>query len=162
MAIASVVICALLATTSLPSVWRHHQAVAEEQLRLQQTQETLAKMKQEIAEQQTRLQTLAQAPAQAVAVVQSSGGYSDADVDYWRKQMSAFGQMTGLRLHIAGRGQSPYLGATKINVQIQPTGKAALTAEQLVRALDFLQLYGFVETFSGQEAVVHVKGFGDA
>lgn len=126
---------------------------ATEQMRV-----AVANLKKEQTEQIAAAEREKAGPQRAMVGALSSGGYSEDDVAYWRKQMDAYGQMSGLRMTITGRTASSYQHATRISVQIASASSIAMSPEQLVRALDFLQLYGHIESFNGSEAVLHVKG----
>lgn len=150
----------IMAVTSMPRIMS---AKSEQQsilASLSQTQSTIEKLKREKIEQQTALQKLSLAPAIAQIASLNTGGYTESDVNYWRKQMAVFGLMTGVNLDIRGRGLSQYTGATKLTVGISSSKTTPLPPSSIVNALDFLQLYGYVETFNGTEAVVHIKGVG--
>ena len=65
-----------------------------------------------------------------------------------------------------GHGHTLAKGADMVGMMCELFGKASgfnggnaatLSQSELVQALDFLQLYGYVESFNGNEAVVHIK-----
>ena len=127
--------------------------------RLAQSNSSIAALKKELAIQGPALQNLTVKPKAEHEDTLPSSGFSEDDVNYWRKQMDAFAKMTGVQMNIVGRGPSRYMNAIKINVHLalSNTGSfTGLTNVDLIKALDFLQLYGYVESFNGTEAVVHI------
>jgi hypothetical protein len=129
-------------------------------LRLEHTKSTIAKLRDERTAQAQALANLEKAPQVAQQTSLSNGGFTEDDVNYWRKQMAAFGQMTGVQLDIVGRGPSRYRNATKLNITVSLSGagaQAGLSSVDVIKALDFLQLYGYVESFNGTEATVHIS-----
>lgn len=122
--------------------------------------EAIAKSKTESARLNGEVTRLEMAPAVAAANALNTGGVSEDMVAYWRKQMDAFSQLTGVRLAITGRGASKFKDASKLIVSIAPMSSAtaaAMPAADIAQALDFLQLYGYVESFNGSDAVVHIR-----
>lgn len=150
---------AVIATIALPKVWSADVERQGHLAALAQTNETIDKLQHEKAAQQAALQKLrlSQGGTQKASPV-GGGGYSESDVAYWRTQMSAFGEMTGVRMNIVGRGSSHYIGATRLTVSLKADAVDVDTPIRLLKALDFLQVYGYVESFNGTEAVVHVAG----
>ena len=127
--------------------------------RSSQAKAAIEMLKAERVAQVQALERLERAPQEAHQASLHAGGFTEDDVNYWRKQMAAFSQMTGVRLDISGRGPSRYQNATRISVSVSLAGSpiaGGLSAVDLVKALDFLQLYGYVESFNGTEAIVHV------
>ena len=151
--------CALIAA---PSIWNLiNGAAIPEETSLVKIQETIEKLKAEkssqVIAQSAKVGVNATGHIKQLVVL---GGYSESDVDYWRKQMDAFSLMTGVRLTITGRGASKFKNATRLTITIDASPKSgtpALAPVDLIKGLDFLQLYGYVETFNGTEAIVHVK-----
>lgn len=126
--------------------------------RLTQIQATVVNLKTEKASQAAALERLANVPKVVQAAALNTGGFTEDDVNYWRKQMDAFTKMTGVQLNIVGRGASRYVNATKITVSVSlSSSTSGLSSSDLAKALDFLQLYGYVESFNGTEAVVHIS-----
>lgn len=128
--------------------------------RFSQTEKSIAALRKERAEQVAAAERSVISPQATHQTFLNVGSFSEDDIDYWRKQMDAFSRMSGVQLAIVGRGQSNYKNATKLNVSISLSSKGAqggLSTLDLVKALDFLQLYGYVESFNGSEAIVHVS-----
>ena len=127
--------------------------------RASQVRSAINMLKAERVAQVAALERLERAPQEAHQASLQAGGFTEDDVNYWRKQMAAFSQMTGVRLAISGRGPSRYQNATRLSVSVSLAGSpiaGGLSAVDLVKALDFLQLYGYVESFNGSEAIVHI------
>lgn len=129
---------------------------------LGQLKQTTAQLKAEKLIQTASLDRLARAPIIAKDASLNSGGYSEDDVMYWRKQMEAFSLMTGVRLTVVGRGASQFKNATKLTVGVGPVGiggssTVGIAPADLIKALDFLQIYGYIESFNGVEAVIHIS-----
>lgn len=127
--------------------------------RLVQLRQTTAQLRAEKLVQTASLDRLARAPTLAKDASLNAGGFSEDDVMYWRKQMEAFSLMTGVRLTVVGRGASQFKNATKLTVSVGPAASSSmvLPSADLIKALDFLQVYGYVETFTGTEAVIHIS-----
>lgn len=83
--------------------------------------------------------------------------YTEGEIAYWRKQMNAFGALAGLNMRIVGRGKSDYMDAIRLEVEITARpGATLLTNRQVAASLDFLQAYGYVESFNGRVVMLHV------
>ena len=121
-----------------------------------QMQETTAKLQAELAQQPPEIQRLHLGPILATQQAFNDSGYTEQDVAYWASQMELFGQMTGLRLEILGRAASKYSKAMQITVSVSAFGPEALSPFNTAQALDFLQVYGYVESFDGKEARIHI------
>lgn len=129
-------------------------------IRLNLTKASIEALKKEKAAQGPALEKLVNAPKTAQEASLNASGFTEDDVNYWRKQMDAFAKMTGVQMTIVGRGPSRFQNSTKlsVNVALSNTGTfTGMTSTDLIKALDFLQLYGYVESFNGSEAVVHVS-----
>lgn len=89
----------------------------------------------------------------------SIGGYSEEEIDYWRKQMDLFSMLNGTNMTITGRGTSSFRNAMQLTVKIVATPGVDETKVKraILRALDFLSLYGYVDSFNGTEALVHIQ-----
>lgn len=127
--------------------------------RTKQAFEAKEKLQKEINEQQIKLQEIKERSTKIMSGAISAGGYTEKDVAYWRKQMEAFGLMTGMKITIIGRSISKFAQAMTIKVELLPANGGALTPQQTARALDFLQLYGYLESFDGKTAIVHISNF---
>lgn len=144
-------------TTAMPGVLGTRSDLDNVMPRLTQTREALAKLKAEKADQANKLAALEAQKGKRPE--QTQEGYTEGDVAYWRKQLDVFGAMAGMQLRIVGRGKSPYTGAIKVSITLEPAaGTLALSTRQIAVTLDFLQSYGYVESFNGREAVVHISG----
>ncbi len=94
-----------------------------------------------------------QAKASSTFLANVGGPHSEADVDYWRRQMQAYSMMRKVGLTIVGRAKSQFSGATKITVAVSA---GASSPQRVNQALDFLQLFGYLESFDGAVATVHI------
>lgn len=122
----------------------------------EQIKNATVNMQRELTEQQAKLKEIQERPMKVINQALNTGGYTERDLAYWRKQMMAFGLIKRMRLVIVGRAASKYAGATALTVEISAVGSTPLSAPQIASALDFLQLYGYLESFDGKKAVVHV------
>lgn len=85
-------------------------------------------------------------------------GVTESDVSYWRKQLLTYAVLRGVLLQITGRSTSPYDKAVQLSISVEPVDKnKPLDAFQIAQALDFLQLYGYVESFDGKTAILHIR-----
>lgn len=122
----------------------------------EQIKNATANMQRELNEQQAKLKEIQERPMKVINQALSAGGYTERDIAYWRKQMMAFGLIKRMRLMIVGRSASKFANATTLTVELSAAGSTPLSALQIASALDFLQLYGYLESFDGKKAVVHV------
>lgn len=131
------------------------------QQRLAQIESTVAKLQEEKSRQAVLIAatTAANASKQVHESALNGGAVTEEDVRYWQKQLSAYSMLTSTQVYIVGRSMSQFKDATKVTVHIdadRKDGAASGGAKYLIQALDFLQLYGYVESFDGKEAVVHI------
>ena len=150
---------ALISVSSLHTLNNSSTDINALKFALKNTQKSIADLKEELIMQGNTLAVLENASDFAQTAALSAGGYTEDDVTYWRKQMDAYSKMTGTRLTITGRGSSPFKQATKLTVSISSNAMATVSTVSngdLIKALDFLQLYGYVESFNGAEAVLHI------
>lgn len=131
---------------------------------INQMHDALEKLKNEEKEQNKKLAEMkAMVGEEAVIATNKSAGEQEKiaktenEIAYWRKQMEVFGAMVGAQIRIVGRSQSPYTDAVAIKVGISPKKDASISAKQTALVLDFLQAYGYVDSFDGKEALVHVQ-----
>jgi len=127
-------------------------------LKAEQTRKATDNLQRELNEQQAQLKEVREQPIKAISQAFSSGGYTERDIAYWRKQMMAFGLIKGMRLSLVGRTASKFANATTLTVEIASPTPTPLSSLQIASALDFLQLYGYLESFDGKMAIVHVPG----
>lgn len=153
----AIVLClAIVLLRAIPAAHHAKAEIATIEQQIAQTQETIEKLKKEQQAQEVKFREMRDAPARAMQAALNAGGFSEDDIAYWRKQMSAFGQMNRINIVILKRGTSKYANATELTVDITPMSTTPLTTYQIATALDFLQLYGFIESFDGKTAVIHV------
>lgn len=97
--------------------------------------------------------------AKVMEAAASDQGVTEEMINYWRRQMYVFGRVKNLNISVIGRAKSPYKGAVRLNVEIASAipGKPAPRAV-LAQTLDFLQLYGYIESFDGAVATIHIQG----
>ena len=146
-----------VAGAMIKPTWTRAQAEgAALDLRLSQTRETIAKLETEKAAQAQTLQKLMIAPVLATAQALNVSGYTEDDIAYWAKQMALFTRMTGIRVEIVGRSASHFERATRLTVAVSAADGIPLSPFNTLKALDFLQVYGYVESFDGKEAQVHI------
>ena len=124
---------------------------------IEQTKTTITKLQGEKLQQPAVLESLNLQPLQAKIAALTAAGYTQENILYWQKQMTAFGLMKGISLVIAARGISSYENSAKLTIQISPADMQPIAPMLLAQTLDFLQLYGFVESFDGSQAIVHVS-----
>lgn len=141
----------------------------EEQLMaLKHTQEELQKMiealnsQSKFLDEQIELKKQKEKQKEEAVInqaIQGGGdGVSEYEVSYWRKQLLTYAVLRGVLLQIVGRSSSSYDHAVKLEITVEPVEKSKpLDAMQVAQALDFLQLYGYVESFDGKTAIVHVR-----
>jgi hypothetical protein len=138
----------------LPGIYRGWEGLQKAKDRVAQTRAALATA----AAAKSRLEAaVADQKAQQVAALQLAAN-DERIVDVWRKQMLAWSLMRGIDVTISSRGPSPYQGAVKLVIRIGNASPA-----RLLQTLDFLQLFGFLESYAKGEAVLHVslKGASD-
>jgi hypothetical protein len=122
----------------------------------EQIKSATANMRRELEEQQAKLKEVRERPLKVINQALTAGGYTERDIAYWRKQMMAFGLIKRMRLMIVGRTASKFANATTLTVELSAVGSTPLSGLQIASALDFLQLYGYLESFDGKKAIVHV------
>jgi hypothetical protein len=122
----------------------------------EQIKNATVNMQRELNEQQAKLKEVRERPQKVINQALNAGGYSERDLAYWRKQMMAFGLIKQMRLMIIGRSTSKFANATALTIELSAVGSTPLSGLQIASALDFLQLYGYLESFDGKKAVVHV------
>jgi hypothetical protein len=133
-----------------------NQSINQKTRQIETIQKTLVKLKAEAGSQKIDLAKIEAAKANPTKVFLSIGGHTEEDVEYWRKQMNAFSLMTGVTLSIVGRGASKYIDATALTVNVSIDKTQGYSNRKIATALDFLQLYGYVESFNGNDAIVHL------
>lgn len=141
--------------TTLSSNWSVIQSYTKQR---QDFERNLESLKQTQADLEKRLVVIDAERSQVVNEA-AAQGLTEETIAYWRKQMMAFGMARKVAVTIQGRGKSSFKDAVRLDVLIaSPEGKP-LSVIAIAQALDFLQLYGYVEKFDGRLATLHVKGF---
>lgn len=150
--VGSVAPAAVSVTNSLSVISAQKEQVKNYRQNLEAMTRTQGELEQE-------LKRIGDERSRVVNAAVSGQGISEEELAYWRKQMDAFGLAKNMSLKVIGRGSSPYKQAVRIDVQIAPAGPSkALAPLSIAQALDFLQLYGYVENYDGNVATLHVKG----
>jgi len=75
-----------------------------------------------------------------------------ADIAGWKEQFAEYSAIKGVKLELTAFSESPYSGSVKIEANLQCQG-----TDQCAEALTFLQVFGFLESFSAGKAVVHAN-----
>lgn len=68
------------------------------------------------------------------------------------RQLDEFGKVVDVDIKLTGRSESNYEKAIKLELLI-----SANNLKQQGKALDFLQLYGYLESFDGNKAILHFR-----
>lgn len=155
--LAAVLFVGTLVSMAAPRAIEARAARASIAARLAQIQESTGKLRTEKAAHEKTAAALESAsPVPDPETVRET--YTEADIAYWRKQMQLFGAMNKSQIRIVGRGDSHFDAAIRLDVEILPAQDSVhLTQKQIALALDFLQAYGFVESFGGNnKATVHI------
>ena len=122
-----------------------------------QVQETLTKLHTEKMQQPETVRLLTAPSGQEMVIPPTSVRIaSDAHVAYWQKQMTAYGLMRGMNLVIRSREPSSYENSTKLTIEISSATSEPIAPMVRAQSLDFLQLYGFVESSTSTQAILHV------
>lgn len=127
---------------------------------IENARETLNKIKADKLEMENIIVQQLKEPSLITNAAIRTGGYSESDVDYWRTQFKAYSLMMNIDMTIVGRGLSAFKNTSKLIVKISLKNEQGIinnSPDVLVKTLDFLQLYGYVESFDGNEAVVHIN-----
>lgn len=156
--------CATVAVI-LPGFINAKQKTDSVSQQINQMHDALEKLKTEEKEQNKKLTEMKAMVGEAAVIAtnktageQERIAKTENEIAYWRKQMEVFGAMVGAQIRIVGRSQSPYTDAVAIKVSISPKKDvSAISAKQTALVLDFLQAYGYVDSFDGKEALVHVQ-----
>lgn len=115
------------------------------------TEATIIKLREQKARQDQDLAAMVDSKKRR-PIAENKNVFAGEDVGYWNKQLFAFSQLTGMQLRITNTAPSRFKDAFQIKVDV--SGRTPL---DVVKALDFLQLYGYVESFDGSSAIVHIS-----